>query len=155
VELRFLFKATLLSISAIGLFPAAGHAGERPQKNPEAEIIQFEQNFSSSLERNDVAALDQYLSADWRIVSGDGQVIDRKTFLKVIASGDLKHDKMSLDQPTIRVYGDTALATSRAKSGGSYRGVTFQTDEIGTDVIVRTHGRWVCVFTQLTTVVQK
>jgi ketosteroid isomerase-like protein len=155
VQLKFLFKATLLSISALGLFPAEGHAGDRPQKNPEAEIIQFEQSFSSSLARNDVAALEQYLSPDWRIVSGDGQIIERKTFLKVIASGDLKHDKMSLDQPTIRLHGDTALATSRAKSGGTYRGVAFQTDEIGTDVIVRIRGRWVCVFTQLTTVVQK
>jgi hypothetical protein len=153
--LKFLSKGTLLSISAIGLFLAEAHAGERPQKNPEAEIIQFEKNFSSSLERNDVAALERHLSVDWRIVSGDGQVIDRKTFLKVIASGDLKHDKMSLDQPTIQLYGDTALATSHAKSGGSYRGVAFQTDEIGTDVIVRIHGRWVCVFTQLTTVAQK
>jgi Domain of unknown function (DUF4440) len=155
VQLKFIFKATLLSIPAIGLFLAEGRAGERPQNNPEAEIIQFEQNFSSSLARNDVAALEKYLSADWRIVSGDGQVIDRKTFLKVIASGDLKHDKMSLDQPTIRLYGDTALATSRAKSGGAYKGVAFQTDEIGTDVIIRIHGRWVCVFTQLTTVAQK
>jgi hypothetical protein len=62
---------------------------------------------------------------------------------------------MSFHQPTIRLCGNMALATSHAKSGGSYKGVEFQTDEIGTDVIVKIHGRWVCVLTQLTTVAQK
>jgi ketosteroid isomerase-like protein len=127
-------------------------ANEATKRNVNAEIQQFEKRFSSALARNDVGELQDYLSDDWRIVSGDGGVIDRARFLKVIGSGDLKHSKMSFSQPTIRVYGDTALVTSHAKSGGSYKGVDFQTDEIGTDVIVKKGGQWVCVFTQLTTI---
>jgi Domain of unknown function (DUF4440) len=83
-----------------------------------------------------VGELQNYLSADWRIVTGDGGFFDRARFLKVIGSGDLKHGKMSFSEPTIRVYGDMALVTSHAQSGGSYKGADFQTDEIGTDVIV-------------------
>jgi ketosteroid isomerase-like protein len=131
------------------------HASEAAKRNPNAEIQQFEERFSSALARNDVSELQSYLSDDWRIVSGDGAVIDRARFLKVIGSGDLKHTKMSFSEPTIRIYGDTALVTSHAQSGGSYKGVDFQTDEMGTDVIVRRGGQWVCVFTQLTTITSK
>jgi ketosteroid isomerase-like protein len=131
------------------------HASEPAKRNPNAEIQQFEERFSSALARNDVGELQRYLSDDWRIVSGDGGVIDRARFLRVIGSGDLKHSKMSFSEPTIRVYGDTALVTSHAQSGGSYKGVDFQTDEIGTDVIVKKGGQWVCVFTQLTAITSK
>ena len=105
--------------------------------------------------RNDVAALKTYLADDWQIVSGDGHVITRAAFLDVLASGDLKHDKMTSQDRTIRFYGDAVLVTARTASSGSYRGVPFRTDELATDVIVRVHGRWICVLTQLTTVAAK
>jgi ketosteroid isomerase-like protein len=131
------------------------NANDALNKKAIAEIQQFEQRFSSALARNDVGELQIYLSEDWRIVSGDGGVIDRARFLKVIGGGDLKHSQMSFSEPSIRGYGDTALVTSHAQSAGSYKGVDFKTDEIGTDVIVRKAGRWVCVFTQLTTIAGK
>jgi ketosteroid isomerase-like protein len=130
-------------------------ADEAPQKEAIAEIQQFEQRFSSALARNDLGELQNYLSADWKIVSGDGGVINRARFFKVIAGGDLKHSQMSFSDPSIRMYGDMALVTSHAQSAGSYKGVDFKTDEIGTDVIVKKGGQWVCVFTQLTTIAAK
>jgi ketosteroid isomerase-like protein len=152
-------KATHLRL--LPLFVAAislqieSHAGEPSRESVDAEILRFEEGFSSALAANDMSALQAYLADDWSIVSGDGQLISRARFLSVVASGDLKHDKMNFQQPTIRIYGNTALATSHAQSGGSYKGVAFHTDEIGTDVIVKIHGRWLCVLTQLTTVAQR
>ena len=35
---------------------------------------------------------------------------------------------------------------------GSYKNTPFETDEIGTDVIAKVHGHWICVLTQLTTI---
>jgi ketosteroid isomerase-like protein len=141
-------------ISSILLFAIGSQvtANEAPKRNATAEIQQFEKRFSAALARNDVGELQNYLSEDWKIVSGDGSVIDRARFFKVIASGDLKHSQMSFSEPSIRVYGATVLVTSHAQSGGSYKGVDFKTDEIGTDVIVKKGGQWVCVFTQLTTI---
>jgi hypothetical protein len=152
-------KATYLTL--VPLFLAAvflqieSHASEPSPEERKAEILRFEEGFSSALANNDVSALERYLSDEWSIVSGDGRLISRARFLSIVASGDLKHDKMSFQQPTIRIYGNTALATSHAQSGGSYKGVDFHTNEIGTDVIVKIRGRWVCVLTQLTTVVQR
>jgi hypothetical protein len=117
-----------------------------------AEIARFEADFSSALARNADDELERYLSADWKIISGDGSIIDRARFLKVIASGDLKHTKMTSENQTIRLYGNTAVVTSHSQSAGTYKNMPFETDEIGTDVIVKIHDRWVCVLTQLTTI---
>jgi ketosteroid isomerase-like protein len=151
-------KTRLLTLMLLILLFAIGfkvNANEATKEKANAEIQQFEKRFSSALARNDVAELQNYLSDDWKIVSGDGGVIDRARFFNVIASGDLKHSQMSFSEPSIRIFGDTALVTSHAQSAGSYKGVDFKTDEIGTDVIVKKGGHWVCVFTQLTTIAGK
>jgi hypothetical protein len=141
----------LLGSGIVGALPAHGDS----QPSPKAEIVAFEEGFNAALAHNDVPALQRLLASDWTIVSGDGQIISRKSFLEVIASGDLKHNAMSSAEPAIRAYGTTALVTARAKSSGLYRGVEFHTDEIGTDVLIKRQGQWVCVLTQLTTVVAR
>jgi hypothetical protein len=141
--MKRLLAVSLLLMSTPGLTQISG-------ANP--DIKQFEAAFSSALARNAVGELEGYLSDDWKIISGDGDIIDKKRFLKVIASGDLKHTKMTSENQTIRRHGDVALVTARAKSTGTYKNMPFDTDEIGTDVIVRIQGHWVCVLTQLTTV---
>jgi hypothetical protein len=143
-------NALLVVLSFIALV-VVGQARAQPADET-AEIAKFETGFSSALARNAVQDLDRYLSDDWKIVSGDGDIIDKKRFLKVIASGDLKHTKMTSENQTIRRYGNAAFVTTRAKSAGSYKNMPFETDEIGTDVIVKIHGHWVCVLTQLTTI---
>jgi hypothetical protein len=141
--------ALLLTLSFLGLTPEQGRT---QNQDSTADIATFEAAFSSALSRNAVDELERYLSADWKIVSGDGDIIDKKRFLKVIAGGDLKHTKMTAENQTIRRYGNMAMITARAKSAGSYKNMPFETDEIGTDVIVKIHGHWVCVLTQLTTI---
>jgi hypothetical protein len=141
----------LLAISAIFLTLVAHQARAQTQDST-ADIAKFETDFSSALARNAVDELEHYLSADWKIVSGDGDIIDKKRFLKVIASGDLKHTKMTSENQTIRRYGNVALVTAHSISAGSYKNMPFETDEIGTDVIAKMHGHWVCVLTQLTTI---
>jgi hypothetical protein len=144
-------SAFLLAISAITLPLAAGQARAQTH-DATAEIAKFEADFSTALARNAAQELEHYLSADWKIISGDGSIIDRARFLKVIAGGDLKHTKMTSENQTIRRYGNMAVITAREKSGGSYKNMPFETDEIGTDVIAKIHGHWVCVLTQLTTI---
>jgi ketosteroid isomerase-like protein len=144
-------KSRLLWIAIFSLLPATAAFGSSAQRGSTTEVRSFEEAFSSAVARNDVDALKRYLSDDWRIISSDGRVITRARFLEVVASGDLKHDTMSSQDQTIGLYGNTALVTARAQSAGRYKGVKFHTDEIGTDLLIRRQGRWVCVFTQLTT----
>jgi hypothetical protein len=143
-------RALLLAMSTIALALAAGQGRAQTPANP--DIAKFEASFASALAANAADELKGYLSDDWKIVSGDGDIIDKKGFLAVIASGDLKHTKMTSENQTIRRYGDVAVITAHTVSAGSYKNMPFETDEIGTDVIVKIHGHWVCVLTQLSTV---
>jgi ketosteroid isomerase-like protein len=140
----------LLAACVLMQFGATAHAGLFSDSR--VEIKRFEQDLNSAVGRNDVQTLERYLSDDWSIVSGEGSVITRSTFLQVMASGDLVHQSMDPQDQTIRLYGNVAVVTAHIQSGGSYKGNSFHTDEIGTDVIVKRHGHWVCVLTQLTTV---
>lgn len=118
-------------------------------------IRQFERDKTAAVGRNDVSALEHFLSEDWTIVSGEGSIITRSTFLQVMAGGDLVHQSMDPQDQTIRLYGDVAVVTAHIQSGGSFKGNSFHADEINTDVLVKRHGHWVCVLTQLTTVAAK
>jgi ketosteroid isomerase-like protein len=112
-------NAFLVTFSFVALFVVGQAKAQTSDKT--AEIAKFESGFSSALSRNSVQDLDRYLADDWKIVSGDGDIIDKKRFLKVIASGDLKHTKMTSENQTIRRYGNAAFVTARAQSAGSYK----------------------------------
>jgi len=148
--MKSILTVLTIAITAMGL--TLGQQGRAQTQDATADIATFEAAFSSALAHNAVDDLERYLSADWKVVSGDGDIIDKKRFLKVIAGGDLKHTKMTSENQTIRRYGNMAVITARQKSAGSYKNMLFETDEIGTDVVVKIHGHWVCVLTQLTTI---
>lgn len=132
--------------------PMTSAYGGEAKMDSMTDLKTFETGYASALQRNDVATLKNYLSDNWKIVSGDGQIITRARFLEVLTSGDLTHDTMSSQDETTTLYGDTAIVTARTQTGGRYKGVEFHTDEIATDIMVRIDGKWVCVFTQLSTV---
>jgi Domain of unknown function (DUF4440) len=146
----------LLALLTAMVFAMSGRVVEAAApRDTIVQIEKFEDDFSAALARNDVVSLQQLLSEDWKIISGDGSTITKTRFFSVLSSGELKHDTMTFDARTIRIYDNVALVTEHARSGGSYKGAAFHTDEVSTDVIVNNKGRWICVFTQLTTIVPK
>jgi hypothetical protein len=146
-------KTGLIALSMTVLLALIGlEPGRAQTPDVNAEITAFEAAFSSALARNDVGELKGYLADDWKIISGEGNLIDKNRFLKIIAGGDLKHAQMTTENLNIQRYDNVALVTSHAKSAGSYKGAEFSTDEIGTDTLIKRRGRWICVLTQLTTI---
>jgi hypothetical protein len=148
-------------ISGFALVVAIAFAGSGQASAPDsrrewtAQVETFEKDFSAALAHNDVDSLGQLLSKDYKIISGDGSFITKARFLSVLNSGALKHDTMTFDARSIRIYDKVAVVTEHARSGGSYQGAAFRTDEISTDIIINTNGRLICVLTQLTTIVPK
>ena len=62
---------------------------------------------------------------------------------------------MKADDIKVRVYGDTAVVTSRSTSKGKFNGQPFSELERSSDVFVKQNGQWKCVLTQLTRIVEK
>jgi ketosteroid isomerase-like protein len=113
------------------------------------ELIALANEWDRSMVENDADAIGRYMADDWTIIGSDGSVGDKATFLGLVKSGVLSHDVMESDDVRVRVYGDTAVVTSRGISGGQYQGRPFREIERVSCVFVREEGQWRCVLTHL------
>jgi ketosteroid isomerase-like protein len=116
----------------------------------EEELLKVEKGFVDAIAKNDLEAIERFITDDWIIINADGGIIDRERFLEVIKSGTLTHEMMESEDMRVRVYGDSAVVSALTRSKGKFMGQEFTTHERSTDVFVRRDGRWRCVLTQLT-----
>jgi ketosteroid isomerase-like protein len=130
-------------------------AQEKSASKAANELLRVEAEWTQAFMKNNAAAIERFIADDWVIVDADGGVIDKAKFLAAIKSGALTHDTIKLDEPNVRIYGDTAIVTGRATSSGKYMATPFTTHERSTDVFVKRDGRWRCFFTQLTRLSEK
>lgn len=113
------------------------------------ELVALAHEWDRSMVENDADAIGRYMADDWTIIGSDGSLGDKATFLGLVSSGVLRHDVMKSDDVRVRVYGETAVVTSRGVSGGTYQGQPFREVERVSCVFVREEGRWRCVLTHL------
>ena len=152
--MRPLIVVLCIYVVAFSLSMAASEKNQSEESNmndkTSQELLELEKNFQKAIVENDAEAIAHFIVDDWIIVDAEGGIIDKDKFLAVIKSGTLTHDAMNLEQPRVRVYGNTAVITGRATSSGKYMGSPFTTLERSTDVFVKLGNRWRCVLTQLT-----
>lgn len=145
--MRILSTVSLILVAVCSLLSAEDAKLDNKTSD---HLLQLEKEFEQAIILNDSQSIERIIADDWIIVDGEGHIIDKKSFLAVIQSGSLTHDAMNLEQPRVRIYGDTALITGQATSSGKYGGASFTTRELSTDVFVKFGNRWRCVLTQLT-----
>jgi ketosteroid isomerase-like protein len=116
----------------------------------EEELLKVEKGFVDAIAKNDLEAIERFVTDDWIIINADGGIIDRERFLGVIKSGALTHEMMESEGIRVRVYGDSAVVSALTRSKGKFMGQEFTTHERSTDVFVKRDGQWRCVLTQLT-----
>ena len=81
----------------------------------------------------------------------NGNVRDKATQMKRIASSEVTMDSNVLDETVVRVYGDTAVVTGRATATGTISGEPYPRIRY-TRVYVKRDGRWkVALFQQTRT----
>ena len=119
---------------------------------PRDDVLTAVASWSRAVVANDPRAVGEFVADDWTLIAADGVVMTRASFMGVMASGELVHDRMTLDSPVVRLYGDIAIVSGVATSTGAYRGERFATHERSTDVFIWRNGRWRCVLTQLTAI---
>lgn len=152
---RMIFAVALLSVAggvstAVGDSKRASEPGT-PDKAT-AELLAVEAQLAAAIVKNDPVAIGRFLDDDWMIIDSDGGSVDKARFLAVIQSGALTHMTMETRDPRVRVYGNAAVVTDRAITTGRYKGDLFTTDERASDFLVKKHGQWKFVFSQLTRV---
>lgn len=124
------------------------------RRTVQEELIRVTEAWDRAMVSNDAEAIELFMAPDWTIIGPDGTLGDRAGFLESVRSGELSHDVMETHDPSIRVYGDTAVVIARGVSGGRYRGAPFHLSERVSCVFVREQGRWRCVLTHLSEVAE-
>jgi predicted house-cleaning NTP pyrophosphatase (Maf/HAM1 superfamily) len=119
------------------------------QSHADKQALEVEQRLSAAVASNDVRTLRRLLAPEWTIIGADGSVISRTRFLELIASGALHHEQLSSTDPRIISFASTVVISARSHSAGTFKLAAFETDEMSTDVLVSSGGRWRCVLTQL------
>lgn len=120
----------------------------RDDTTVEKDIAAFGSALDDALLANDAAAIASFFGDEWVYIGPDGPVA-KADLIAWIASGRLAHHSMrTIGRPRIVAYGDTAVASARRTSTGSWEGVPYSADEWITEVYVRRDGHWHCVISQ-------
>ena len=113
------------------------------------ELLDFSRRWDEAMIGNDADEIGAFMSDDWVIVASDG-ITSRSSFLQLISSGILTHNRMDSDEINIRMYGNTGILVSRGTSAGTYNGEKFSLYEWSTSVFIRKEEKWICVLTMIT-----
>jgi ketosteroid isomerase-like protein len=108
----------------------------------EAEVRKAESDRFNAFLKSDAAALDKLLSPDLIYTHGDGRVVDKATFIAELKTGDFKYVSIEADDPRIRIFGDTAIVTSRAGMQVINKGAPAKIRIVYTNVHLRRNGSW-------------
>ena len=93
------------------------------------------------------ATAGEYVQIDW-----DGKVLDKTATLARIKSSNIQLQSNTLDEISVRVYGDTAVVTGLATRKGVMDGKDISTGIRYTRVYTKRDGRWQVVQFQQTRV---
>ena len=142
--------AALLAVSAV-----AAPSAQRPVLSTQQILEQLERNWVEALQRNDVAFVDRVLAPEFVATYGDGSRGDRKRELQLVEEFNQQVDKWTVDEFTVKVYGDTAVVWFTQRMTGPVQGKPTEIVTRYMDVFVNRDGTWLCVGSQSTKVTGK
>jgi ketosteroid isomerase-like protein len=148
--MKLVFVVTMLSAALCSSAP-----GQSKRADVEQTVMSIEKEMLDALLKGDSSALERYLADSYVSTGPDGSVEDKAQNIADLKSGDLKLQSATLDDPKVRVYGDTAIVTYASADKGTYKGKDITGKTRWTDVFVKRNGRWQLVASQGSRVVQQ
>jgi hypothetical protein len=147
---------TLVCASALCLTPlhaapepaSSGAPGEAAQE----EIKKIEQERNQAVLKHDTATLDRMTSDDYTFINQRGELRTKAEILAGFKSGSFNYGAREVTDLEVRIYGDTAVVTGRAKQKGVENSKDYSGENRFTRVYIRQNGRWVSVALQVTLV---
>jgi ketosteroid isomerase-like protein len=117
-------------------------AAEAPDAALVAELTQQAESWDRAIVRKDLPAIAANMTEDFRQIRWNGDVVDKATFLRDITASDLVIDPYTVEDFSVRLYGDVALLSGRTRMTGRSGESPFQTHYRYIDIYVRRDGRW-------------
>lgn len=117
----------------------------------EQEVRQMIEKYRTAILQRDVATLEKIWADDYVFVNAAGDVLTKTERLANIKSGATTLDSINeKENVTVRVYQNSAVATSRVTLKGQYSGQPVSGEYRSTLVWVKGPGGWQLVSNQLT-----
>jgi ketosteroid isomerase-like protein len=104
--------------------------------------------------RKDVEAIAPFTAAEYMQIDFDGRVMDKAATFQRIRSSDIRLRSNTIDDLTVRIYGDVAVVTGLGTPKGVADGRDFGEPIRYSRVYVKRDGRWQVVLFQQTRVAQ-
>jgi ketosteroid isomerase-like protein len=146
-----------VAITVALLSPVFGQAQqESTNSTAEQEVRQMIEKYRTALLQRDIPTLEKIWADDYVFVNAAGDVLTKAQRLANIKSGATSLD--SIDEKeniTVRVYQNSAVATSRVTIKGQYGGQPVSGQYRSTHVWVKGPAGWQLVLNQLTTLARK
>jgi ketosteroid isomerase-like protein len=115
-------------------------------------LIQLERDWDEAFHHRDVAFIANVLADEFRVTYGDGTQGDKARELKLAAEFNQQIDSATMDDFTVKIYGDTAVVWFSEHLVGPSKGRQLAITLKFMDVFVMRDGRWQCVASQSTKV---
>jgi ketosteroid isomerase-like protein len=132
-----LFSASHANALAIPIpFTHRDNAGQHKQ------IENLEQDWRRALLDSNVPAMDHLLADDYLGVTANGTLETKADLLAMRRAGTIHISGLNLSDLKVRVYGDTAVVTSRAELAGTNGGTDISGYYRYTRVYNRRNGEW-------------
>jgi ketosteroid isomerase-like protein len=117
----------------------------------EQEVRAAETLFNEARARADFAVLERLLTDDWTITHSDGSTDTKAKYLADLRSGARKFDFVRQDEFSVRLHGDTAVASGFTNSSVQYNGQPQGGALRFTRIYVNRNGRWQMIVSHATT----
>jgi ketosteroid isomerase-like protein len=149
---HFAITIALLSF-AFGQSPT--HQESQNSKS-EQEVRQMIEKYRTALLQRDVPALEKIWADDYIFVNPSGEVMTKTQRLANVKSGATSLESINEEENiTVRVYQNSAVATSRVTIKGQYGGQPISGQYRSTHVWVKGPAGWQLVSNQLTALAPK
>ena len=106
------------------------------------EIEGLEQDWRQAVLSSNIPVLDHLLADDYLGVTANGTLETKADLLALRRGGTVKFSELNLSDLKVRVYGDTAVVTSRAEVTGTNGGTDISGHYRYTRVYNRREGQW-------------
>jgi RNA polymerase sigma factor (sigma-70 family) len=117
----------------------AAPANADPPRDDELDIVMLERAWVDAIPRRDAAIVNRIMADDFEGIDPVANIFTKATYMPDLRNGVFTNQPIELDEIKTRLFGDTAVVTSRIKiSGYSTRGRM-------TNVYIKRQGRWQCV----------
>jgi len=131
--------------------PAQASTAVTTTSSPEVQQFQkIEDTWSNAINQRDQYALENVLSPLFVDIAANGDITTRNQQVVQVISGEDKTVWLTQKVITVRMLGDTAVATGTYTLHHKVGSAPVDEKGVFTHVFERTHGGWVCINSQRT-----